>query len=309
MNLEKDLNNLRNDYEQAVEDCDKANARIEYLEEELARIVIKQENDANIVTKNLQQEVNRLSLENEKYRETSRVHVEEISDPEKSLKVKTEISNQLNKKLSELKAKNEKENAATKKVHKAQIKSWRKELGEVRKDNIKLQEKLEKQKTNNENKKITKKGSKGDKSQNITPVLYPYETETFCSLCAIVIPDYIPEYFCGERYNPACQSCKASDDLWDPNDPFSAFPSPSPPVSLVSHWLLPPKEQPPQNPSSIISLRSHCLTFDSSKLDKEKLNDEEDFKEWMKEFREQLRVDRNKILEEIRKDFSLFKLS
>ena len=208
-----------------------------------------------------------------------------------------------------MKAKNEKENAATKKVHKAEIKSWRKELGEVRKDNIKLEEKLEQQKNDNENKKITKKDSKEVKSQNITPVLNPHETETFCSLCAIVIPDYIPEYFCGDRYNPACQPCKACDKLWDPNDPFSAFPSPSPPVLLVSHWLLPPKEQPSQNPSSIISLCSHCLTFDSSKLDKETLNDEEDFKEWMKEFREQLRVARNKILEEIRKDFSLFKLS
>ena len=40
--------------------------------------------------------------------------------------------------------------------------------------------------------------------------------------------------------------------------------------------------------------------------DEGKPNDEVDFKRWMAEFREQLRVDRIKILAELKKDFSLF---
>ena len=26
-----------------------------------------------------------------------------------------------------------------------------------------------------------------------------------CSICAITIPHYVPEYFCGEVVNPACE--------------------------------------------------------------------------------------------------------
>ena len=57
----------------------------------------------------------------------------------------------------------------------------------------------------------------------------------------------------------------------------------------------------------------HCSKFldpdndlVSSTIDEhEKLNVELDFQQWMVEFREQLRTDRTKILEEWRKDFSL----
>ena len=147
-----------------------------------------------------------------------------------------------------------------------------------------------------ESKKVTSKNNILVSDQNLTG--------TPCSLCAIDIPYYIPEYSCGESYNPACQAYKAGDSSWDPKDPFSAFPSPTPPISLVSHWLVPPKEHPPQHPSSIISLRSHCLT-------EVKPNDEAnaDFKEWLDEFCEQLRIETQKILEELQKDFSLFKSS
>ena len=142
-----------------------------------------------------------------------------------------------------------------------------------------------------------------------------HKAEILCSLCGASIPNFVPEYFCGEKYNPACQACKACDSLWSPDDPFSSFPSPSPPVSLVSHWLLPRIQQEPQNPSSIVSLVSHCSKFPNPDLDivssttntEEKLIDREDFKQWMVEFREQLRTDRTKMFEELRKDFSLLK--
>ena len=63
------------------------------------------------------------------------------------------------------------------------------------------------------------------------------------------------------KYNPACQNCQSNDSSWDPDDPFSSFPSPSPPISLVTHWILPQAESPPQNPSLITSLMSHCAKF------------------------------------------------
>ena len=105
---------------------------------------------------------------------------------------------------------------------------------------------------------------------------------------------------------------KACDSSWDPDDLFSAFPSPTPPISLVSHWLFPPNEHPPQHPTSIISLCSHCLTVnnpDPVLKDKPGDGDEADFKEWLEEFCEQLRVDRKKFFDELRKDLNLLKSS
>jgi len=65
-----------------------------------------------------------------------------------------------------------------------------------------------------------------------------------------------------------------------------------------------PQRQEPQNPNSISSLISHLV----SSTDDEEL-DKDDFKKWMAEFREQLRADRIKILDELRKDFGSFKMS
>ena len=52
-------------------------------------------------------------------------------DLENSLKCKADISNQLNKKFAESRTKADKDNAATKK---AEIKSWKKELGKEKKE-------------------------------------------------------------------------------------------------------------------------------------------------------------------------------
>ena len=139
-----------------------------------------------------------------------------------------------------------------------------------------------------------------------TTISVSHQAETFCSLCATFIPDYIPEYFFGEAYNPACHACKAMDSLWDPGDPFSAFPSSTQPVSMVSHWTIQPS-QTVQNPSSI-SMVSHCLKFlehnDDPENTDEKLITAEEFQELIAEFREQLKADRAKILAEIREEFS-----
>ena len=35
--------------------------------------------------------------------------------------------------------------------------------------------------------------------------------ETLCSICAVIIDNYIPDYFLGERFNRACDKCKESD--------------------------------------------------------------------------------------------------
>ena len=103
--------------------------------------------------------------------------------------------------------------------------------------------------------KVLLKSLKKKTSKEITSYPLKAEGEILCSLCALPIPSYTPDYFCGEQMNPAFHSFKRIDDV---NDPFSSFPS-TPPPSLVSHWLQPPHNNPPQNPSSIVTLTAHCV--------------------------------------------------
>ena len=60
-------------------------------------------------------------------------------------------------------------------------------------------------------------------------------------------------------------------------------------------------------PSSIISLASHCLKRPDPDLVSSTTDEEVDLKQWIVEFQEQLRIDRTKILDELRQDFSLLK--
>ena len=110
---------------------------------------IKIENDddniANI--ENLQVDIKRLSAENIRYSELVKEQTEEIHDLKNSVKMKTDISNQINKNFSKFRTKSEKENAVEKKSHQAEIKYWKKELGSERKQKIKLEKILAEKKS------------------------------------------------------------------------------------------------------------------------------------------------------------------
>ena len=101
MELENELGSLKAQYNRAVDDCDKANSKIKYLEAEFERVAIKHENDdddniGEIGT--LQVEIKRLVAENLNYSESVKEQKEEINAFENSVKTKTDIANQVNKK-------------------------------------------------------------------------------------------------------------------------------------------------------------------------------------------------------------------
>ena len=88
--------------------------------------------------------------------------------------------------------------------------------------------------------------------------------ETFCSMCANKIVDYVPEYFLGERFNPACDNCRANDSCWQSEEKFYSMDSDPTcislncmPPSMVSHCL-PVQYKTFQNPSSFYSMVTHC---------------------------------------------------
>ena len=88
---------------------------------------------------------------------------EEIDDLKNTIKIKIEISNNLNKQIKDLKSRAEKEKVLAKKMYKAEVQSWKKELGEERKKNINLEKKLEKvvSKNKNDEKVVEKMKIKG----------------------------------------------------------------------------------------------------------------------------------------------------
>ena len=84
-----------------------------------------------------------LKTENEKLQVRIEDQNSEIKDLQNSLKVRIKVPEKLNKELSENKIKAENENTSLITSYKAEIKSWRKDLGDVTKQNVKLEKKLE----------------------------------------------------------------------------------------------------------------------------------------------------------------------
>ena len=138
--LESKLVEVHADYARAVDDCLKVSVK---LEENQKTNIKKEPDDANQIT-SLGNNLKSVIVENNKYREVVREQEEEIKHLQNAVKIKEEIANNLNKQMREFKLKTEKENIVVSKRHKDEVKSWRKDLGEERKEKIKLEKKLEK---------------------------------------------------------------------------------------------------------------------------------------------------------------------
>ena len=250
LKLENELLQIKQEYEIVVDDCETTRQLLNTLQLKPEPCMRDSEEYKNVIA-NFKAEVDHLRtvIENQKH---------EIKELSTHNKIKKEVVNNLNKKISESKTKHNNEKMEVAKTHKAEIKYWRKLLGEETKINVKLREKLQDEsKTYDQGKKP--KRSKAVKAKNVETTEENDSDVPFCSICSLNINNYIPEYFCGERFNPACESCKDRDGFWATDDHFSSFPSSSQPSSLVSHWLLQHETIPPQNPSSISSLVSHCV--------------------------------------------------
>ena len=240
--LENKLFSVKNEFSSKVNECGTAvNKELENSRELVKKLQLL---NANLVR------------ENEMFKNKVKDQETEIKDLEHSNNIRKEVSDELNKKLSELKAKYDKERRDVTNQNKAEVRYWRKELGKETKLKLKLREMLE-NRGMDEKCEIDKKTKKKlPKKETLSPPLRP-ENEILCSICASPIPSYTPDYFCGEKFNPACHRCK---DKNSSEDPFASFAS-TPPPSLVSHWLLPPHETLPQNPGSISFMVAHCVRF------------------------------------------------
>ena len=182
-----------------------------------------------------------------------------IKDLEISNKISKAAAEKLNARLVEQVNKYEKEKMYIIADCKHEIKMWKKELGAVNKKHIKLQKKFE----NLHSHKSVVIDCPQEVKVEVTSLqpLEPkldYSSQIVCSICARHIENYVPEYFCGETFNPACEKCKADAnlDIGHDLDPFSSFPIEGMPISLVSHWILPYYNATPSL-LAIPSLRAH----------------------------------------------------
>ena len=218
-NLERDLESLRKDYEFAVEDSVEAHQKIKYLESQHAvkiepnEALKKELSEKNYLVNSLNVQISQVSKENyccqRKVEELSL----EIQDLERSKKKSDEISNKFNKELSDTRTKFKKEKDLTLKEHRTEVKAWKTDLGEERKLKIKLEEKLLKTAENSSLVLDISPRKPAPKSPIETP------EETLCSICAFPIANYVPKYFLGERFNPACDNC--DDNSWKSDDDIS----------------------------------------------------------------------------------------
>ena len=200
--------------------------------------------------------IDQLEAEKNMLEKAVKARDDEIRDLKLDNKAAREASGKLSKTLNEMRIKYEKEKASTQKEHRSEIKTWRRELGHANSKIFRLEKQLEQHASaasicppKKLKVKSYKRNGKLDESKGTQ--------NTICSICGLNITIYIPEYFLGEKYNPTCASCKASDSSWDPDDPFASFPSSSQPSSMVSHWL-PLAFKTPQRPGSIPSMITHC---------------------------------------------------
>ena len=150
---------------------------------------------------------------------------EEIHNLRIANKSSKEVSKKLRLAMCESKDKFEKEKVQLVKDHKAEVKAWKRDLGEANSKVIKLEKLANKYEACSPNSTHTS----GDSPTSLPSIVsetqplktQPIKSEIQCSICSVTIADYKPKYFLGEAFNPACDDCNDSfegdDSGPDPN--------------------------------------------------------------------------------------------
>ena len=222
-NLEKTINSLHEKYENAVHDSENVYQTNCHLENkiQLLHSKLSEAEQGNLkLSQKLASRVDKICATTAKQEADLQNAKQEASDLVRSNDTLNKVVNTFRRELDESKAKSQRELIRVKKECKAEVKSWRKDLGDERKYGIKLEKKLQEELTN-----ITKKDTAEtvpsstvcSSSSSSNSILDPSEAEKVCTLCAEPIPDYTPKYFMGTEIHPACISCQDSSSESDQN--------------------------------------------------------------------------------------------
>jgi len=212
--LESDLVNALYDFEKVNEAKTNLESVIENLHSKLEAFQLRNEeltkaaieNEAKLMKlKHQEAKVIELSAENDKLQDVVKKFRDDRNDS--YARFKTEL-------------------ADTKTESKEEIKAWRRELGEERKNRIKLENKMEKIKQ--KKREASENMNENENASNTVPALCSStlsvparaspEDETLCTICAEIIHNYVPKMFHGIEINAACDVCQDSSISSDDAD-------------------------------------------------------------------------------------------
>ena len=200
--LESNLENALYDYEQISETKDSLEKVIDNLHTKLAA---SDQKNVELSKAGIEYAANlEIKVKHQEQKEAEMATInDKLSDAVK--KLRNERNDSIMKAKSEL--------ALVKKEFKEDIKAWRRELGEERKNKTKLENKLEKMKQKREAlDNIVDSSNTASKVSAM--VSFPKDPEITCTICAEPITDYMPKYFNGTEINPACNNCQDRTS-WD----------------------------------------------------------------------------------------------
>lgn len=209
--LKRDHENVVNHSEEVCKANDHLQNKVEALDAKLA--------NAELENVELKSQVEKSAMEQ------TTVKQEVIEHKARNKILENQVKT-LNIQLSESKNNARKELMDAKKEFKKEVKAWRKDLGEERKQKIKLEIKLD---------EIVKQNQKADtiperNETSSTPLLQTLNSEEEkllpvvsepslptnaveeiieCTICAEPIFEFVPDYFMGLEMNPACDGCKS----------------------------------------------------------------------------------------------------
>ena len=242
-NLTKELLILQGNYDVVVNDYNKACETVQNLENQIKHEI------KSVITKSdiegYASEIKELKLDNAVLQSKIDDQNTTISELKVVNKNSIEATNRINKEMHQLKNKHLNEKAVLIKDHKIEVKAWRKDLGEMNRENIKLKAKLEKKL--DEQAVVSEASAPPDNPP--FPLKHEQQTEprVICSICADPIVNYKPKYFMGEVFNPACSKCDDSIEDDDTGADTSTcvhtpqcvsrqpYPPPSPSMPYIFH--------------------------------------------------------------------------
>ena len=224
--LETEISDIKRDYEEALLGQNEALGIVAELEKELKASIAdttvqKEEILANVKTEaGVNEEIIKLKQEKKSLESLLNENVYQISDLNSEIRRIEAVSNTLNQELVKTRTKSPSIKSDNVKALKVEIKLWRKELGEERRQKINLEKALSEleAKVTEPNKTLTPSTRSADNSNSSSlgsfavamspePCI-PNSSQEDCTICAEPIQNYEPEYFNGIEMNPACDDCK-----------------------------------------------------------------------------------------------------
>ena len=200
LELEKKLNALKHDNALLAKDYAEAKETIKNLEDFHQNVKVKVEAASSV------QNIDRLKEKLDQATKTLKERDDEILQLRIAHNTSKAVSVKLNTVLEHNKNKYEQDISLLLKEHRAEIKRWKKSLGNERKQKLKLAKQLEKVSINIENSFEEEQKQENDN-------LAEEETSTpriICSICADPISNFKPKYFLGQPFNPTCSKCDDS---------------------------------------------------------------------------------------------------